>query len=168
VEIREARPGDGEALARIWMENAEYYFDRFPEHFRVPSDEGFVGRLEQALARERDDSRFWVVAEMDGEVAGQLLAHLELPVESAERQMLRHLAVTRLLIDAVGTANAYQRRGVASALVEAAEEWGRANGASVAVLDTYVRSELSMPFWEKRMQYTPHSMIFQKSLRDSG
>jgi hypothetical protein len=29
--IRAARPGDGQALARIWLENARYYVDRFPD-----------------------------------------------------------------------------------------------------------------------------------------
>jgi GNAT superfamily N-acetyltransferase len=53
--------------------------------------------------------------------------------------MLRHLAVARLFIDALGTANAYQRRGIATALVEAAEEWGRDKGAAVAILDTYTQ-----------------------------
>jgi hypothetical protein len=53
--------------------------------------------------------------------------------------------------------------GVATALVEASEEWGRAHGA-VAVLDTYVHSDVSMPFWEQRMGYAPQSMIVQKSL----
>jgi len=146
------------------MENAAYYFDLFPAHFRLPDDEGFAERLEDELAREQDERRLWLVAEIDGQVVGQLFAHVEPPIENAERQMVRHLAETRLFIDAVGTASAHQRRGVATALVEASEEWGRAHGAVVAILDTYVHSELSMPFWEKRMGYVPHSMIFQKSL----
>jgi hypothetical protein len=40
VDVRAARPGDGEGLVRIWMENAAYYVERFPAHFRVPNDEG--------------------------------------------------------------------------------------------------------------------------------
>ena len=165
MEVRNARPGDGAALAQIWAENAAYYFDLFPDDFRLPNSEGFARRLDQALAREEDESRLWLVAEVDGVVAGQLLAHLEPPVENADRQMVRHLGETRLLIDAVGTATAYQRRGVATALVEAAEEWGLAQGATKAILDTYIHSEPSMPFWEKRMRYTPHSVIFHKRLR---
>jgi GNAT superfamily N-acetyltransferase len=120
--------------------------------------------LDDALARDGEESRLWLVAEVDGEVAGQLLAHVEPPIENAGRQMVRHLAQTRLYIDAVGTATAHQRRGVATALVEAAEEWGRVRGAALAILDTYIDSEPSMPFWEKRMGYKPHSMIFQKPL----
>jgi GNAT superfamily N-acetyltransferase len=164
MRVREAHPGDGAGLARIWMQNAAYYVDLFPTDFRLPTDEALSTRLDEGLARERDESRLWLVAEVEGEVAGQLVAHVEPPVENVERQMLSHLAETRLFIDALGTADAHKRRGVATALVEAAEEWGRGKGATVAILDTYVRSDVSMSFWENRARYTPHSMIFQKRL----
>jgi GNAT superfamily N-acetyltransferase len=49
------------------------------------------------------------------------------------------------VIDALGTAEAFQRRGVATALFEAAEEWAREQGA-VRVIN----SPLSIPFWERR------------------
>jgi GNAT superfamily N-acetyltransferase len=164
VEVRKARPGDGEGLARIWAENAAYYAELFPEDFRRPDEESFAEKLDSSLARQADDNQLWLVAEIDGVIAGQLLARVEPPLENAHEQMVSHLAETRLLIDALGTATAYQRRGVATALVEAVEEWGRSRGATKAILDTYIRSELSMPFWEKRMRYTPHSVIFHKRL----
>ena len=40
VEVRAARPGDGAGLARIWLENARYYVERFPEDFREPEEPG--------------------------------------------------------------------------------------------------------------------------------
>jgi hypothetical protein len=50
------------------------------------------------------------------------------------------LASTRLLITLVETALAHRRLGVATALVETAEAWGRVRGAAVAVCDTWIDS----------------------------
>ena len=55
--------------------------------------------------------------------------------------------------------------GVASQLVDAAEEWGRSKGATVAICDTFIDSPLSMPFWEERMGYERKAVIFRKPLR---
>jgi GNAT superfamily N-acetyltransferase len=85
-------------------------------------------------------------------------------MHNAERQMLPYLGQTRLLIDSLGTAMAHRRRGVATALVEAAEEWGRSKGAAVSILDTYADSPVSVPFWEERMGYARRAIIFQKTL----
>jgi GNAT superfamily N-acetyltransferase len=164
VKVRAARPGDGQALVRLWLEDAHYYVELFPQDFRTPDSDGFTEELEQALARDRPESRLWLVAELDGEIAGQLGAHIEPPMHNAERQMLPYLGQTRLLIDSLGTAMAHWRRGVATALVEAAEEWGRSKGAAVAILDTYADSPVSVPFWEERMGYARRAIIFQKTL----
>ena len=67
-------------------------------------------------------------------------------------------------INALATAEAYRGRGVATQLVEGAEAWGRARGASLAMCDTYINSPLSVPFWEKRMGYRCRAIIFQKRL----
>jgi GNAT superfamily N-acetyltransferase len=164
VNVRDAGPGDGEALSRLWVGDALYYVELFPEDFRVPNLEGLAEDLEKALARERDPSRLWLVAELDGEVVGQLGAHVEPPMDNADRQMLPYLGRTRLFIDSLGTAKTHWRRGVGAALVEAAEEWGRDKGATVAILDTYIHSPVSVPFWQERMHYSPRAIIFQKSL----
>ena len=66
----------------------------------------------------------------------------------------------------VGTADRYKRQGVATLLVQAAERWGHAHGASVAICDTFIGSPLSMPFWEQRMGYERQSVIFRKPLTD--
>jgi GNAT superfamily N-acetyltransferase len=48
---------------------------------------------------------------------------------------------------------AYRRRGVGTRLLEAVEAWGRANGATLISLDTFIESPLSVPFYEQRMGY---------------
>jgi GNAT superfamily N-acetyltransferase len=64
----------------------------------------------------------------------------------------------------VGTADAYKRQGVATKLVQAAEDWGRKRGAVVAICDTFIDSPLSVPFWERRMGYKRRAIIFRKRL----
>jgi GNAT superfamily N-acetyltransferase len=53
---------------------------------------------------------------------------------------------------------------VGTRLVEAAEEWGRRRGATIAFLDTWVDSPSSVPFWEEGMVYARRSIIFTKRL----
>jgi GNAT superfamily N-acetyltransferase len=94
-----------------------------------------------------------------------LEASIQPPLDSARWQGQRDLSDPRLFINYVGTGDAFKRIGVASQLVEAAEEWGRSHGATVAICDTYIDSPLSMPFWENRMGYKRQAVIFRKSLR---
>ncbi len=98
-------------------------------------------------------------------MAGYLEASLQEPLETARFQSQRDLGETRLFINYVGTADAHKRMGVATRLVEAAEERGRSRGAVASVCDTYVESTLSVPFWEQRMGYTRRAIIFRKPLR---
>jgi ribosomal protein S18 acetylase RimI-like enzyme len=164
VTIREPRPGDGPTLARMHRENAAYYVSRAPDLFRVPDEEGQDEFCDPKPEDNDGETTFAAVAEMAGEVAGYLEARIEPPLESARWQSNPDLGRPRLFINFVGTGDAFRRQGVATRLVEAAEEWGRARGAAVAVCDTWLGSALSMPFWEHGMGYTPKSMIFRKPL----
>ena len=163
VRVRDARPGDGDAIAAIWLANAEQYLERHPDDFRRPELAGFAEELDASLGDE-NDVRLRLIAERDDEIAGYLFARIDEPVANAARQMVPHLAETRLWIAALGTAPAHQRHGVATALVDAAEEWGRERDATVSLLDTFAESELSVPFWERRMGYGVRSLVLRKRL----
>jgi GNAT superfamily N-acetyltransferase len=163
VVIRSLRPGDGEGVARVWMENARYYVDLAPDDFQLPMVEGLAEFFEPDAERESGD-RIFLVAEVDGEVAGYAAATLAPPLESADRQYVPQLAETRISIDALGITDAHQRRGLATRLVEAVEGWGRERGATLAATDTYVDSPLSVPFWQERMGYRPRSVVMWKRI----
>jgi GNAT superfamily N-acetyltransferase len=162
IVVREARPGDGDALARIHAEVARYYLELAPDYFEIPALEGFAEQLD-AVARGTDSTRLRLVAEIDGEVVGALLARL-LPPEAAGRQTSRDPGEARLRIDYLATASASRRQGAGARLVEAAEAWGRNAGATVAETWTYHRSPLSAPFWEERMGYEGRSVYLRKPL----
>ena len=166
VQIRAARPGDGAGLARIWMENARYYLGLAPDDFQLPQEEGLAEFLDP-LPDGESEAQVFLVAELDGELAGFGVATLTPPLESAERQYVPYLAERRIYIDALGVGDAYQRRGVATRLVEELERWGRERGATLAGTDTYFASPLSVPFWQERMGYRPRSIVMWKRLGEA-
>ena len=163
VVLREPRPGDGASLARMSEENASYYVERFPEDFRVPDEEGRAEFMEPG-AEENTDTALALVAELDGDLAGYLEAQLLPPLDSARYQSNPELGEPSLYINYVATRPKFWRRGVATKLVEAAEEWGRERGATIAVCDTYLESPVSLPFWEERMGYRRRSVRLHKRL----
>ena len=165
VTVREYRDGDAIGIARIGLENGAYYARLAPDYFKQPNEEGLADFLAGDGEWRDAPTNLALVAEVDGDVAGYLEASIQPPLDSAQWQSQRDLSDPRLFINYVGTGDTYKRTGVASQLVEAAEEWGRANGATVAICDTYIESPLSMPFWEERMGYQRQAVIFRKSLR---
>ena len=163
VLVREFRPGDGVGIARISVDNGAYYAQLAPEDFRAPDEEGLVALVEEDGEWRQVPENLALVAEVEGDVAGYLEASIQGPLETARWQTQRDLGVVRLFINFVGTADRY-KRGVATRLVEAAEDWGRSRGAVVAVCDTFIDSPLSVPFWEERMGYDRRAIVFRKPL----
>jgi GNAT superfamily N-acetyltransferase len=164
IVIRPARASDAADLARNWIEVAKHYVELDPGAFRVPSTDGLVEFFEESLKRPRPDDSVWLVAEVDGEVVGDVSARLERPAEDAERQVLRYLGEVRVYVAALGVVQAYRRRGVGTRLMGAIEQWARESGAVCVMLDTYAASPLSVPFYERGMGYRRRSIVFVKRL----
>ena len=158
--IRPARAGDGPALARIWLENARYYVDRFPADFRLPEADGLAERFERPV----DEDAIFLVAELDGAVGAYAFARIARPDEEARFQYLAPYAENRAHVEALGTGDAHLRRGLATRLVEACEAWARERGAVRISATTYAASEVSVPFWEERMGYERRGITFVKRL----
>jgi ribosomal protein S18 acetylase RimI-like enzyme len=76
----------------------------------------------------KSENNLALVAEVDGDVAGYLEASIQPPMDTARWQGQRDLSHPRLFINFVGTADAFKRMGVATNLVEAAEDWGALEG----------------------------------------
>jgi GNAT superfamily N-acetyltransferase len=163
VEVRAIRAGDGAGCARAWLDAARYYVDMEPENFQMPAEAGLAGWFEQEHA---DDSRpvLRLVATVGGQVAGFVVAVLEAPLPDARWQLVRAVADTRVYVNALMVAEGFRRTGVGTALMTAAERWGREHGAVLIALDTNLRSTLSVPFYEDRLGYLRHAVIFRKYL----
>lgn len=164
ISIRPAESSDAEALARIWVENCQYYASMGPDAFQVPNQDGLVEWFASFLGEARKETELSLVATLDGEVVGSLEASIQQPVENADRQMLRELGERRLFVNHMGVAQEHWRSGVGTALMKAAEAGGRQHGAKRSALDTYMDSPVSVPFYERRLRYKRHSINLRKSL----
>jgi GNAT superfamily N-acetyltransferase len=163
VEVRALRAGDGAGCARAWLDAARYYVGMDPENFQMPAEEGLAGWFEQDHA-DHSHPVLRLVATVDGKVAGFVAAVLEAPVPDAQWQMVRAVADVRVYVSALTVAATYRRTGVGTALMTAVERWGSGHGAALVALDTNLRSALSVPFYEDRLGYVRHGVIFRKYL----
>ena len=148
VTIRAARPGDGSGMARAWVSAADYYADLDPVHFQRPQPQGLAESFEDSITRAGNHVLL-LVAELDGRVAGWLAARIQLPDKDAAAELMREPGWIRLAIEVLIVDTPAWRHGAGTALMEAAESWGRDQGAHVARLGTYAHSPVSVPFYEK-------------------
>jgi GNAT superfamily N-acetyltransferase len=162
ITVRPALPGDGAAIVLLGRDSADYYRELAPADFQRPDEDGQAEWLDSFLPAD-GEREIALVGEIDGRVVGYLEARLEEPLDSARYQRNPDLAERRLFVNALLTARRHWRRGVGSALVAAAESWGRERGATVALMDTYAESPVSVPFWEGR-GYRTRNLIMRKRL----
>jgi GNAT superfamily N-acetyltransferase len=162
LAVRPGRPGDGPALARIHLDGAAYYLGFAPGEFQLPDEEGLAAYIEGEL--EPADGSLVLVAELDGEPAAALFARIVPALDEARFQWNPAFAHIRLSIEYLATGEAERRHGAGTALVEAAEQWGREHGATLAFTDTFLRSPVSLPFWRDRMGYAERSVSLYKPL----
>jgi GNAT superfamily N-acetyltransferase len=159
ISVRDARPGDAEALERLHADVARYYTEPVPHYFRVAVLNGGAER-DPGSGAEGEVLR--LVAEVQGEVVGALAAQLLTP--RREQPADGEPEERRLRIDYLATAADRRRSGIGTRLVQAAETWGRAGGAAIAETTTFQDSPLSVPFWEDRMGYEELSTTLEKRL----
>jgi GNAT superfamily N-acetyltransferase len=164
VQIREFQPGDGDNLAQLWLDTASYYTDLDPERFQIPDADGLAEWMEERWTLRQAESQFDRVASLDGQVVGMIFAVLHEPLDTASRQLMRELSLRRLMVNALGVHTAHWRQGIGRQLLEAAEAWARTRGARLVVLDTYINSPVSIPFYEQHMGYRRQSVYFSKHL----
>jgi GNAT superfamily N-acetyltransferase len=142
ISVRDARPADAEGLARVHADVARYYNERGTHYF--------------------DAGQLRLVAEIEGEVVGALTARVLEPVAAGSDA--KGEAETCLRIDYLATAADRRRAGIGTRLVQAAENWGRRVGATIAETTAFRGSALSIPFWEDRMGYEELPMSLVKRL----
>jgi GNAT superfamily N-acetyltransferase len=162
VTVRAARSGDGAGISGAWLSAAAYYADLDHEYFQIPRAEDLADSWDNQTGQGNDS--LYLVAELDGHVIGWLAARIKHPAPDAAAQLVREHGWTRLVVDALIVHQGQWCRGAGTALLEAAEAWGRTRGAQVARLDTYAHSPVSVPFYEDRMGYERRSIVFQKRL----
>ncbi|MFI5914300.1 GNAT family N-acetyltransferase [Dactylosporangium sp. NPDC051541] len=156
---------DGVDRARLWREAGRYFADLDPEAAREPDEEGLVEWLDDIRERgAADPAVLMLVAEVDGEVVGEVAARLHEPLPSARWQLQRDLGRRRVHVGVLAVADDARRAGVGTALMAAVERWAADRGAAVITLETGLSNPTSVPFYERRMGYARQEVIFRKVL----
>jgi N-acetylglutamate synthase-like GNAT family acetyltransferase len=141
VEIRDARPEDAAALARL-IDQLGY----------PTSAEAVAARLQRLEASPAD--RLFV-AELDGEVVGAASLHVSLTLEYDE-------PVAKL--SAIVVDERHRRGGIGEALARAVENEARAHGCCLVFLTTAERRADAHAFY-RRLGYEETGRRFAKPLR---
>jgi GNAT superfamily N-acetyltransferase len=164
LTIRAPHAGDGDGLARGWLDAGAYYAKLTPDLFQIPEVDGLTHWLEEQVLSRPSENSFALVAEMDRQAVGYISATIQPPDAAAAFDIVRDKGLVRMVIHALIVQEAYRHQGVGTRLMQAAAEWGRSKGAVIALLDTYIDSLLSVPFYEEHMGYRRRALRFRKRL----
>lgn len=130
IRLRKVRPGDAPALARAWLDQARTYAALDPDTFDVPDEDGLGTWLVEGLAAQADpDRRLVLVADVDGEAAGFVVAVVVAPHATPRYQMQIALRTASVRIEALVVDQRRWREGIGTRLVVAAEDWAGNRGA---------------------------------------
>jgi len=164
LALRPPRPGDGDGLARCWLNAGASCAALNPALFQVPAPDGLAQSLEDRFLHLAANDALVLVADSASHVVGYLIATIAPPSPRAALDASRDAGLVRLAIDALIIREDSRHHGVGTRLMEAAERWGRGRGAAIALLDTY-DSPLSVPFYEHHLGYSRRALRLRKDLR---
>jgi ribosomal protein S18 acetylase RimI-like enzyme len=141
VIIRPADEADFEALVDLDLASAEHHAKLDPGFYQVPPRPDVAAFLARRLA---DPDREMFVAEVDGEVVGMVDVTAQEPPDPGS--IIRPIPSVDI---GISVADAWRRRGVGRALMEAAEARARARGASLVVLDMSAANRDALAFYHE-------------------
>jgi ribosomal protein S18 acetylase RimI-like enzyme len=142
IEVREARPEEHAEAGRV---TAEAY-----REFARPGDDDWHRYLERiADVSGRADRTTVLVAIDDGGILGSLTLELEGRVRDDDEEEFRPLAPGEAHIRMLGVAPGARGRGVARALMGAAERRAREAGKTVVTLHTTRRMAAARAMYER-------------------
>jgi GNAT superfamily N-acetyltransferase len=120
--------------------------------------------LEEQVLSATSEHSLVLVAEADKHAVGYIWATIQPPHANAAMDISRDVGLVRVFIQALIVQEAYRHQGIGTRLMEAVETWAHGKGAVIALLDTFVESPLSVPFYEKHMAYKRRVLRFRKEL----
>jgi GNAT superfamily N-acetyltransferase len=141
VEIRDARPEDAKALARLI------------DQLGYPTNEEAVAARLRRLDTSPADRVF--VAELEGEVVGAASVHVGLTLEYDEPAA----KLSAIVVD-----EDHRRQGIGEALAKAVEEEAEAQGCCLVFLTTAERRADAHAFY-RRLGYEETGRRFAKPMR---
>jgi ribosomal protein S18 acetylase RimI-like enzyme len=158
VTIRPAVPADAEGIARTFLESAEYHACLDPERYSVPKLETIVTRYREGQQHPQSGEQgITLVAELNGEIVGFVDARLFQPQDPM------HQSMTFCHVSEIAVRRQQQSQGVGGQLMQAAQDWGRQQGAELALLEYHAANQRAGLFYQ-RMGYNVATITAIKRL----
>ncbi|MBW2272209.1 MAG: GNAT family N-acetyltransferase [Deltaproteobacteria bacterium] len=139
--VRSAQPRDLDRVAALWTAITRHHEDLDPLFIMRPGAEGELRELLAALYRDRDAEI--LVYDDAGDLPGMCIVRID------HAPPIMH-EVERAEITDLGVRSSERRRGIASALVEAALEWVRASGVERVEVQVACGNHEGQGFWRAR------------------
>ena len=159
ISVRIAKPGDGDAIARLTAEVQKIHNRALPEIFRLPHDGLFPSEKLSALLKDPD--RIVAVAVEGEEITGHIYGEVMRRGASEFRN-----PETSIYIHQIGVREEDRGRGIGTALLNYVEERARAVGANSVGLDYWAFNERARSFFETRgflpLQVTMRKKLWEK------
>ena len=154
--IRPATPEDEPAMTEIQHSSAIHHATIDPDRWRIQSlEEGARSRRHWHRVQPRSEG---LVAVADGQVVGMVELWLKRPRDPEGAR------TARLKVDlGLAVAPDWRGRGVGSALMRAAEDWARAQGAERMVLDLDANNTGAQRLY-KRLGYEVEAIAMDKAI----
>ncbi|MBS4634836.1 GNAT family N-acetyltransferase [Aeromonas caviae] len=140
MDIRKATEQDIDAILALNRQIGQLHFEQVPEVFCPPSPEDRAFLL-GAIA---DEARLFCVALVAGEVAGFLIARIDLNESVPFLSKLPVCRITTVVVD-----ERLRSRGIGRALIAHGDQWGKARGASQLRLEVMAFNERARALYER-------------------
>jgi ribosomal protein S18 acetylase RimI-like enzyme len=160
ITIRPAIPEDADGISAIFLESAAHHARLDPDRYTVPAVETISARYREARQHppEAREKCITLVAEVSGDILAFIDARLEPSLDPMHREM------TYCHVAEIAVSSRYQNQGIGSRLLQAAEDWGRRQGAEFAALEFHASNTRASGFYQHRMGYCVASMTAIKRL----
>ena len=160
IEIRPAVPEDADAIARMFLESAEYHAELDPERYSTPAVETISARYREG--RQHPSHADWEVTTLVAELSGAVVGFIDARLEQSEDAMHREMIYCHIAEIAVHSGHRHQ--GIGGRLLRAAEDWGHRLGAKFASLEYHAANTRASSFYQQRMGYRVASITAIKRL----
>lgn len=144
ITIRPAVSEDANAIARTFLESAEYHARLDPERYLIPASETVSTRYREGRQHQANGcgENITLVAALGAEIVGFIDVRLESSPDPMHRRILYcHIAE-------IAVSQRYQSQGIGGQLLRAAEEWGRQHGAHFGSLEYLVANTRAGKFYQ--------------------
>lgn len=153
IPIRPAVSHDADGIARVYTESAEQHTALDPR-YHIPPAEVTSARYREGRQHppEANGKAITLVAELGGEIVGFVDIHVARSPDPMQRKDILYCHVMEIAVS-----SRQRSGGIGARLLEAAEDWGRRQGAELASLDHLANNTRAAAFYQ-RMGYVPTSI----------